>query len=336
MRLDRRLDVLDGIAPDGSGAKFGSIRRVFRILELVSRREGLTAKLLARELGVSLSTCYYLINILIEEGYLEKNPTHKGCRIGVAVSTLHERSARADLGATAEPVLEELAQRTGRHAYLRVLSDGAVTVSEVKSPCKRGHAGIREGGRGQHAALRARVRVRGLAAAHSVHNGLTSLEGTHHYWHGEKVAFGVISMLMLEDRPCEVVEEVVDFCLKIGLPVCLEDIGVGDASREELERVAEASCAEGETIHNMPVAVNPARSLMLCSPPMPSAASAAPCSKERRTCPPWPTRSCEAPGSHRLPRSLDPASLCVRWDRGGNNNEPCLAVNQKTPKGAMQ
>lgn len=98
----------------------------------------------------------------------------------------------------------------------------------------------------------------GLAAAHSVHNGLTALEGTHHYWHGEKVAFGVISMLMLEDRPSEVVEEVVDFCLKIGLPVCLEDIGVGDASREELERVAEAACAEGETIHNMPVAVNPA------------------------------------------------------------------------------
>lgn len=52
----------------------------------------------------------------------------------------------------------------------------------------------------------------GLAAAHSVHNGLTALEGTHHYWHGEKVAFGVITMLMLEDRPAEVVEEVVDFC----------------------------------------------------------------------------------------------------------------------------
>ncbi len=92
----------------------------------------------------------------------------------------------------------------------------------------------------------------GLAAAHSIHNGLTVLEGTHHYWHGEKVAFGVISMLMLEERPAEVVEEVVDFCLEVGLPVTLEDIGVGDASRENLERVAEAACAEGETIHNEP------------------------------------------------------------------------------------
>ncbi|HSL00905.1 MAG TPA: glycerol dehydrogenase [Rubrobacteraceae bacterium] len=97
----------------------------------------------------------------------------------------------------------------------------------------------------------------GLAAAHSVHNGLTVLEGTHHFWHGEKVAFGVISMLMLEERPAETVEEVVDFCLEVGLPVALEDIGLEGVSREELETVAEAACAEGETIHNEPFDVYP-------------------------------------------------------------------------------
>ena len=97
----------------------------------------------------------------------------------------------------------------------------------------------------------------GLAAAHSVHNGLTALESTHHYWHGEKVAFGVISMLMLEERPAAVVEEVVDFCLEVGLPVTLEDIGLEGVSREDLEKVAEAACAEGETIHNEPFDVYP-------------------------------------------------------------------------------
>lgn len=97
----------------------------------------------------------------------------------------------------------------------------------------------------------------GLAAAHSIHNGLTALEGTHHFWHGEKVAFGVLSMLMLEGQPAEVVEEVVDFCLKVGLPVALEDIGLEGVSREELEKVAEAACAEGETIHNEPFEVHP-------------------------------------------------------------------------------
>ena len=97
----------------------------------------------------------------------------------------------------------------------------------------------------------------GLAAAHSIHNGLTVLEGTHHYWHGEKVAFGVISMLMLEERPAEIVEEVVDFCLEVGLPVTLEDIGVEEASRQDLSKVADAACAEGETIHNEPFEVYP-------------------------------------------------------------------------------
>ena len=97
----------------------------------------------------------------------------------------------------------------------------------------------------------------GLAAAHSVHNGLTALEGTHDYWHGEKVAFGVVSMLMLEERPTAEIGELVDFCLEVGLPVTLEDIGIGDASREDLAQVAEAACAEGETIHNEPFEVYP-------------------------------------------------------------------------------
>lgn len=97
----------------------------------------------------------------------------------------------------------------------------------------------------------------GLAAVHSIHNGLTALEGTHHFWHGEKVAFGVLSMLMLEGQPAEVVEEVVDFCLEVGLPVALEDIGLEGVSREELEKVAEAACAEGETIHNEPFEIHP-------------------------------------------------------------------------------
>jgi glycerol dehydrogenase len=97
----------------------------------------------------------------------------------------------------------------------------------------------------------------GLGAAHSVHNGFTALEGTHDYWHGEKVAFGVITMLMLEERPAGVVEEVVDFCLEVGLPVTLEDIGLEGVGRGELDKVAGAACIEGETIHNMPFEIHP-------------------------------------------------------------------------------
>jgi len=96
----------------------------------------------------------------------------------------------------------------------------------------------------------------GLAAAHSIHNGLTVLHETHDYWHGEKVAFGVIAMLVLEGRSQALIDEVVDFCLRVGLPVTLADIGV-DADAATLGPVAEAACAEGETIHNEPFDVSP-------------------------------------------------------------------------------
>ncbi|MGG4501459.1 glycerol dehydrogenase [Paenibacillus polymyxa] len=92
----------------------------------------------------------------------------------------------------------------------------------------------------------------GLAAAHAIHDGLTILEGTHHYYHGEKVAFGTIAQLVLENAPTEELHQVLDFCLTIGLPVCLADIGVDYISQEELMEVAAKACIEEESIHAMP------------------------------------------------------------------------------------
>ena len=95
----------------------------------------------------------------------------------------------------------------------------------------------------------------GLAAAHAIHDGLTILEGTHGYFHGEKVAFGTIAQLVLENAPKEELYEVLDFCLEIGLPVCLEDIGVTEVSDEELFEVAEKACIPEESIYSMPFGI---------------------------------------------------------------------------------
>jgi glycerol dehydrogenase len=92
----------------------------------------------------------------------------------------------------------------------------------------------------------------GLAAAHAIHDGLTILEGTHHYFHGEKVAFGTIAQLVLENAPTEELNQVLDFCLDVGLPVCLADIGVETITQEELLEVAEKACIPEESIHAMP------------------------------------------------------------------------------------
>ncbi|KXG42706.1 glycerol dehydrogenase [Tepidibacillus decaturensis] len=92
----------------------------------------------------------------------------------------------------------------------------------------------------------------GLAAAHAIHNGLTVLEECHHLYHGEKVAFGTLTQLVLENAPMEEIKEVIEFCKSVGLPTTLEDMGAQNVTEEQLRKVAEASVAEGETIHNMP------------------------------------------------------------------------------------
>ena len=43
-----------------------------------------------------------------------------------------------------------------------------------------------------------------------------------------------------------------DFCLSVGLPVSLADIGVETITQEELLKVAEIACIPEESIHAMP------------------------------------------------------------------------------------
>lgn len=95
----------------------------------------------------------------------------------------------------------------------------------------------------------------GLASAHAIHNGLTVLEQTHAYFHGEKVAFGTLAGLFLTDQPTDLIERVYGFCRSIGLPVSLADIGLERTGDADLMDVARATTDKAETIHNEPVAV---------------------------------------------------------------------------------
>ena len=96
----------------------------------------------------------------------------------------------------------------------------------------------------------------GLGGAHAIHDGLTILEGSHKYFHGEKVAFGTIAQLVLENSPKEELNQVLDFCLEVGLPVCLSDIGVDSITDEELMEVAQKACIPEESIHAMPFPIS--------------------------------------------------------------------------------
>ncbi len=99
----------------------------------------------------------------------------------------------------------------------------------------------------------------GLASAHSIHNGLTALEETHAYFHGEKVGFGLLAGLQLTDAPQAVSSEVFSFCEEVGLPTTLQDIGLGAVDRVRLMRAAEKACAPGEFIHHEAGEMTPAK-----------------------------------------------------------------------------
>jgi glycerol dehydrogenase len=97
----------------------------------------------------------------------------------------------------------------------------------------------------------------GLAAAHSVHNGLTAAHETHDYYHGEKVAFGVLTQLHLEKQPSHTIHEVITFCTSVGLPTTLAQIGIKKPTPTLLQKIADRATAPTETIHNEPFPVTP-------------------------------------------------------------------------------
>lgn len=101
----------------------------------------------------------------------------------------------------------------------------------------------------------------GLAAAHAIHNGLTALEETHSFYHGEKVAFGVLAGLQLTDASADESATVFSFCEDIGLPTTLADLGLRNADREKLMKAAEKACAPKETIHHEAGMITPERVL---------------------------------------------------------------------------
>ena len=103
----------------------------------------------------------------------------------------------------------------------------------------------------------------GLCVSHSFYNGVTSL-GKKTAMHGNCVAFGTLVQLLLENSSIEEFNTVRDFMYSVGLPLTLEEIGIED---EDAMKVAIASCAEGESIHNLSGDVKPEElrdAILLC------------------------------------------------------------------------
>jgi glycerol dehydrogenase len=98
----------------------------------------------------------------------------------------------------------------------------------------------------------------GLAAAHAIHDGLTTLPAASGATHGEKVTVGLLAQLILEDASDDLILDLVSFADAVGLPACLEDIGVTAPTREDLLQVGRIACAASGPMANEPTDVSPA------------------------------------------------------------------------------
>ena len=118
-------------------------------------------------------------------------------------------------------------------------------------------------------------------AAHAVHNGLTHLLQSHDALHGEKVAYGILVQLRLEEMlqgnllAATSRQQLLKFYTEIGLPQTLGDLGLDGVTIAELRRSAEVACQEGSDIHRLPFEVTPTQ-LMAAM-----VSTTAPCSSPR-------------------------------------------------------
>ncbi|POP43459.1 oxidoreductase [Superficieibacter electus] len=95
-----------------------------------------------------------------------------------------------------------------------------------------------------------------VAAAHSVHNGLTVLPQTEKFLHGTKVAYGILvqSALLGQD---EVLAQLNAAYQRFHLPTRLAELDVDINNHEELARVITHTLRPGESIHFLPVTLTP-------------------------------------------------------------------------------
>ncbi|KAB0682794.1 glycerol dehydrogenase [Aureimonas leprariae] len=97
----------------------------------------------------------------------------------------------------------------------------------------------------------------GVSGAHGIHDGMTVLPATRKFFHGEKVAFGTLCLLMLEGRPLAEIAATAAFCRSVGLPTTLADLDLGQATPDDIGRVAEAALKPGAVIGRVATPLSP-------------------------------------------------------------------------------
>lgn len=91
----------------------------------------------------------------------------------------------------------------------------------------------------------------GCSTAHGIHSGLTSIPSSHKYLHGEKVAFGIVVQMILENTNPDELDKIMRFMVDINLPVTLEQVGV-EPTKENIAKIAHKTTMENKLIYSEP------------------------------------------------------------------------------------
>lgn len=211
----------------------------------------------AFEGDVSLNHCPELL--VFDHGFVRQAPA-RTLASGIADAMAKWYEASISSGTSSDGLIQQAVQMA------RVLRDQLLLEAEAAMADPAGEAWVRVaeacgltagliGGIGG-----ARCRT---VAAHAVHNGLTQLEATHGVLHGEKVGFGILVQLRLEELlggnqlAAQARRQLIPLFRALQLPVELGDLGLGGASLRELEEVCAFACRSGSDLHHLPFAVAP-------------------------------------------------------------------------------
>ncbi len=98
----------------------------------------------------------------------------------------------------------------------------------------------------------------GKGAAHSIGDGLNTIAQCKRMMHGEKVAFGSLVQLMLENAPEAELSQAYGFCIAVGLPVTLEALGITADVPAVIAQIAAVATQPEKSTYNMPFPVSAA------------------------------------------------------------------------------
>lgn len=118
---------------DVGAGRIESVRRALYILELLAPHpEGLNAKQVSRQLDLHLSTCYHLLNTLIDCGYVVKDPDTLQFRLsGKMGYVAYGQATPAQLVRQLTPHVQALQEATQETAYLSLWDAGEIVLSAI-------------------------------------------------------------------------------------------------------------------------------------------------------------------------------------------------------------